>query len=141
MGVLGYLSLSLGTIYYNMYLKEKECRTLLKYACFLGLFSSFFGYIFALRWNTIFGISDTVFIILTDVVIGTLSLAYTNLPIMVLFAKITPNHIEASCFAFLTGTLNFCNGVLAPMVGTKINDYFVGVTSKDLDKFHVLCSI
>ena len=60
---------------------------------------------------------------------------------MVLFAKITPNNIEATCFAFLTGTLNFCNGVLAPMIGSKINDYFVGVTSSDLSNFYVLCII
>jgi hypothetical protein len=60
---------------------------------------------------------------------------------MVLFAKITPNNIEATCFAFLTGTLNFSNGVLAPLVGSKINDLFIGVTSEDLSRFKILCFI
>jgi hypothetical protein len=57
---------------------------------------------------------------------------------MVLFAKITPPSIEATCFAFLTGTLNFVNGVLQPLVGTKINDAFVGVSSENFDNFYVL---
>ena len=60
---------------------------------------------------------------------------------MVLFAKITPSNIEASCFAFLTGTLNFSNGVLSPMIGTKINEWFVGVTSEDLSKYKTLVLI
>lgn len=60
---------------------------------------------------------------------------------MVLFAKITPPEIEASCFAFLTGTFNFANGVLSPMVGSKINDWFVGVKADNLDNFKTLCAI
>lgn len=60
---------------------------------------------------------------------------------MVLFAKITPSNIEASCFAFLTGTLNFSNGVLSPMIGTKVNEWFVGVTSEDLSKYKILVLI
>jgi uncharacterized membrane protein AbrB (regulator of aidB expression) len=60
---------------------------------------------------------------------------------MVLFAKITPKNIEATCFAFLTGTLNFCYGVLGPLIGSKINDRFVGVTSEDLSNFYILCIV
>jgi len=60
---------------------------------------------------------------------------------MVLFAKITPENIEATLFAFLTGTFNFANSVLAPMAGSTINDKFVGVTSADLSNFKTLCLI
>lgn len=60
---------------------------------------------------------------------------------MVLFAKITPKHIEGTFFAFLTGTSNFTNGVLSPWIGTTINDMFVGVTSEDQSQFHILMII
>lgn len=60
---------------------------------------------------------------------------------MVLFAKITPSHIEATCFAFLTGTLNFCNGVVATYTGSLVNDLLVGVTSDDLSNFTTLAWI
>lgn len=46
---------------------------------------------------------------------------------MVLFAKITPKRIEATCFAFLTGTCNF-TGSLRGLIGSYVNKKFVGVT-------------
>lgn len=60
---------------------------------------------------------------------------------MVLFAKITPNKIEATCFAFLTGTFNFCNGFISPLIGTKINDLFFGVSSEDMSDFYKLVAV
>lgn len=139
--VLGYFSLTMGTIYYNTYLKDHEVRTLLRWACVIGVVGSLLSLIFALRLNLIFGVSDLLTIVFSDVVLGTLGLAYSQLPTMVLFAKITPASIEATCFAFLTGTFNFSNGVIAPMMGTTINDLFVGVTSDDLSKYPYLCAI
>ena len=49
------------------------------------------------------------------------------LPFMVLFAKITPKRIEATCFAFLTGTCNLISGMRG-LVGSIVNETFVGVT-------------
>ena len=60
---------------------------------------------------------------------------------MVLYAKITPNHIEATFFAFVAGTSNFCNGIISPMIGSKLNDVFVGVTATDLSNYHILMII
>jgi hypothetical protein len=42
------------------------------------------------------------------------------LPLMVVFAKITPKRIEATAFAFLTGTYNL-RGSLNGVVGSFIN--------------------
>ena len=42
------------------------------------------------------------------------------LPMMVVFAKITPKRIEATSFAFLTGTSNF-TGTLRGLVGSFVN--------------------
>ena len=63
------------------------------------------------------------------------------MPIRVLFAKITPSHIEATCYAFLTGTMNFTFVFLGPVLGSLINDTYVGVTEKNLDNFYILAAI
>ena len=76
-GVLGYTSLSLGTVYYNMYLKEKEVRTLLRYACLISCFGALLNLTFAYRLNLQIGIKDISYILFTDVVLGTLGLAYS----------------------------------------------------------------
>lgn len=58
-----------------------------------------------------------------------------TLPTLALFAKITPPKIEGTVFAFLTGTTNLANNVIAPMIGVWINENFVGVTADDLSKY------
>lgn len=75
--VLGYISLVFGTMYFNKFLKDREVRTLLLYACYLSCISSFLSLLFALRLNLVVGISDLVFTAFTDIVLGTLGLAYT----------------------------------------------------------------
>lgn len=87
------------------------------------------------------GINDIVWIVCTDTIFGVVSLAMNTLPTMALFAKITPAKIEGTVFAFLTGTTNLANSVLAPMVGVWINEKFVGVTAEDLSKYKQLCLI
>ena len=81
LNVFGYLTLFMGTMYYNKYLKEFEFRTLLKYACYLSVFGSITSLMFVQRWNLYLGISDSLFIMFTDIVTGTLGLAFTILPI------------------------------------------------------------
>ena len=56
-----------------------------------------------------------------DVVFNALSTMLYNLPILSLFAKITPVKIEGTIFAFLTGTMNFASTVISPGIGTWIN--------------------
>ena len=90
----------------------------------------------AMRWNVEYlGISDYVALIFTDVVFGAISAAFSTLPIMALFAKITPRRIEGTMFAFLTGTSNFDTGVMQPAVGSFINAQFVGVNKDDLSGY------
>lgn len=137
----GFLTVILGTAYYNMYLKEYEFRTLIRYSIYLSIFGALTNLIWAKRINLDYGISDSIFVVSTDIVLGTLSLAFSHMPSMVLFAKITPTRIEATCFAFLTGTINFCNGVISTYLGTVVNDQFVGVTSNDLSNFTTLALI
>jgi hypothetical protein len=58
----------------------------------------------------------------------------------VLFAKITPAHIEATCFALLTSMGNL-SAIVGSMVGAQINDHFIGVTKDDLEHYWKLNAI
>ena len=62
------------------------------------------------------------------------------LPIMVMFAKITPKRVEATAFALLTGTSNY-TGTMRSFIGTWVNETFVGVTHEDLSKYYILAII
>jgi len=76
---------------------------------------------FAMRWNLALGINDYAFLIFTIVIFGVIQIAFGTLPILALFAKITPRRIEGTMFAFFTGTSNLDQGVLQPMMGSFIN--------------------
>lgn len=102
------------------------------YSTICSIVSSFSQYAMALRWNTLIGVNDLVFIICTDTIFGIMGLAMNTLPTLALFAKVTPAKIEGTVFAFLTGTTNLANSVLAPMVGVFINEKFAGVTAEDM---------
>lgn len=130
-----YFSTLTGTVCFNKYFKEEEVRTLMRYGIYLNIFSAFTSLLWVKRINLDYGISDSAFVIITDIVIGTLSMSFQMLPSMVLFAKITPANIEGTCFAFLTGTTNFLYGVLASYIGSLVNDAFIGVTANDLSNF------
>ena len=58
----------------------------------------------------------------------------------VIYAKICPQHIEATSFAILAGINNF-SSTISSWVGTWINDTFVGVKEDDLSKYWVLVTI
>ena len=71
---------------------------------FICIFSTFFAYAFAKRWNLEWGINDYVFLIFTDVVFSTVGIAFSALPILALLAKLTPKKVEATVFSFFSGT-------------------------------------
>jgi len=122
LGVIGQVTGIFGTMYYENYLKDIEVRTVLYWSTIVSMISSFCQYAFARRWNKDLGINDMFFIIMTDTIFGVISLAMNTLPTLALFAKITPAKIEGTVFAFLTGTTNLANNVLAPMIGVWINE-------------------
>jgi hypothetical protein len=98
--------------------------------------------IFALRLNVEWlGVDDVTYILLTTAVSGTLSECLSQLPTFVLFAKITPNNIEATVFAVLTGLSNFVYLVLSPNIGIVLNKLFVGVTLSNLNNYYKLVVI
>ena len=95
---------------------------------------------FVTRVNVDYGIPDMALIVFTDVVNDIISQCLVMLPMMIVFAKITPRRIEATAFAFLTGTYNLSSS-LHGVVGSIVNSTFVGVSQDDLSKYWVLVSI
>lgn len=49
-----------------------------------------------------------------------------------LFIKICPEGIEGTVYAALLGTTNFSHNVVQPLVGSYINDKFIGVTYNNI---------
>lgn len=126
-----------GVIIYERVLKTREVRTVLAINVCITILGAFLAFVFAKRWNLEFSCSDYVFLFLTDVVFAATAMAFSTLPIMALFAKITPPRIEGTMFAFLTGTSNLDLMVLQPLMGNFVN-LFVGVNKDDLSGYSTL---
>ena len=91
------------------------------WAMAMSALGNFLNFTFAKRWNLEVDISDMAFLLFTDIVFNTLSTILYSLPLLSLFAKVTPPRVEGTIFAFLTGTMNFGNTVISPGMGTFIN--------------------
>jgi Na+/melibiose symporter-like transporter len=139
--LLGFVTLLSGTLSYERFLKKHEVRKLMRWNIFIGIVGTFISLMFAMRLNLALGISDIVFVIVSSIITDTLSTAFSQLPVLVLFAKITPKNIEATVFALFTGVLNLSAIVIAPNVGIIINKTFVGVTLASLDNYYKLVFI
>lgn len=80
------------------------------------------------------------FVFFLDVVDEIISQCFVFLPMSVIFAKITPPHIEATSFALLAGISNF-RSIMRSWLGSAVNNYFVGVTKEDLSEYWKLVLI
>ena len=56
---------------------------------------------------------------------------------MVVFSKIVPKNIEATCFALFTSTSNL-GGLISGLIGTAINNLYVGVSDDQLNNYYIL---
>ena len=141
LGVIGSFTLLCGVFLYSRIFKNYEVRTLLRWAILINFIGALFGLMLALRINVYLGINDLAFVIFSSAITDTLGLAFSQLPSLVLFAKITPKYIEATVYALLTGVFNMSNFFLSPMIGVLINRLFVNVTTSNLDQFYILLLI
>lgn len=111
----------LGAITYKAFFRTVDTRTMVLIAFITGSVGAFLNFVFAKRWNLDMGIPDIVFLLFTDVVFEALVTMLYTLPIIALFAKITPRNIEGTIFATLTGIMNFASTIISPGMGTFIN--------------------
>merc|ERR1711894_205329 len=99
--VLGYFCMIVGTNLFNTYLKEKEYRHLILMNAALSLIMAPIEMMYILRWNLDYGIPDLAILIFDETFSDILSQCFVFLPMQVIFAKITPKHIEGTSFALL----------------------------------------
>ena len=74
-------------------------------------------------------------------VIFSIDVALTQLPMIVLFQKMTPENVESTMMAFSASVINLSRGVIGSLTGAAINKYLVGVTEDDLSKLYILALI
>jgi len=139
--LLGQICHIIGALIYKAWCRNVDTRWMIFFAMLVGILGAFLNFCFAKRWNLDWGVSDMFFLIFTDTVFSVVSVILFSLPILALFAKITPKRIEGTIFAFLTGTMNFSRTIISPNVGTFINHHFVGVNKKDLSRYSTLTLI
>ena len=140
LGLVGYVCLFIGTWLFHRFFKHYEMRTLILIDALMAVLFAPIQFMFVFRLNLKYGIADLPLLVFTETVVDTFSMAFIFLPMSVLFAKITPVNIEATCFALLAGVSNFRNTARG-WVGSAVNDRFVQVTKDDLSRYWVLVAI
>ena len=129
-----------GIFIYERFFKETEPRVVVGIAICLICIASFFDTCFILRWNLIIGIPDIVWVLLSSTAMGTLIFAFLVLPPGVLFAKLTPAHVEATMYSF-TSSIGAMVLPLSKLGGIVLNYFTFNVTFltlEDLWKLYVL---
>jgi len=105
--LIGQICHLIGALIYRAFGRNVDTRIMIVIAISTDVIGNFLQYSLAKRWNLELEVSDMFMLLFTDAVTNTLSTLLFTLPILSLFAKITPPKIEGTIFAFLTGTLNF----------------------------------
>ena len=96
------------------------------------IIASFFDMCFVLRWNLAIGIPDLVWVLFGSTALNTLMYAFMVLPPGVLFAKLTPAHVEATIYAF-TSSITSAVFPTNKIIGALINLLTFNVTENDLN--------
>jgi hypothetical protein len=127
--LVGAVALLLGIGIYEKWFKETEPRIMIGGAFALTMVASFFDMCFVLRWNIdYFYIPDIVWVLCSSTAMGTLIFAFMIMPPGVLFAKLTPAHVEATVYAF-TSSITAAVYPLSKFLGVFINKAFFGVST------------
>lgn len=93
-------------------------RQAMSIAILMTTITTFFDIALVLRWNTYLYIPDYIFILFTNLFEDFISMRYAIIANGVINARITPNSVEASIFAILTGLSNLGFGLVGTVMGT-----------------------
>ena len=127
--IIGYVTLITGSFMFNLYFKQSEFYVVTVIACLVNSVGAIFTMLFCLQIT--FGIPNFLFVILTSTVTDTLYQCFVQLPLMVLYAKLIPEKIEASLFAFLMGLSNLSNLFIARNIANLVN-VWIGCNTDNL---------
>lgn len=117
--IIGYITLCFGSVMYNQYFKKSQFRLVMMVACFINGIGAVLTMLFCLKIT--FGLPSLIYVIFTSTVTDTLYQCFVNLPLLVLFAKLIPDKIEASMFSFLMGILNLNKSFISTNLGNLFN--------------------
>jgi hypothetical protein len=120
--LVGNASTIVGSALYNIYLKEAEFTHMMILACFVNFFGAATTVLFCLGYDLN---APYLFTMGTATVTDVMYMCFVNLPLCVLFAKLIPEKIESSLFAFSTGLMNLSGLFVAPDLGNLINKWFI----------------
>lgn len=138
--VVAYFCLLIGSQMFNKCFIDTEYRRLIIIDALITIVFAPIQFVFVCRWNLAWGISDMYFVFFLDMVDEIISQCFIFLPMSVIFAKITPRHIEATSFAMLAGISNF-RITMRSWIGSAVNDLFVGVSQDDLTDYWKLITV
>ena len=128
----------IGILFYSIFMKQMETRTLLLISLILELLSNFSNIGLTQQWYEALGVSPFVFICFTSTTIFPLTWALQMLAPYVLIAKISPAHIEATIFAFSASVINASTNFIPTMMSLLWNKLFFHVTNESLDDLYKL---
>lgn len=120
--LIGMITIIPGAILYNIYLKEAEFSFMMIVACLVNFVGAALTMIFCLGID--FGV-PYLYAMFTSTVTDVLYIMFINMAPSVLFAKLIPEKIESSMYAFSTGLMNLTGLILAPDLGAAINALFI----------------
>ncbi len=118
--LMGACALIIGIALYQRFFKDTEPRTMIAFAVLLTIIASVFDLILVLQWNLVMGIPNMVWVMFSSTAINTFISAFLILPPGVLFAKLTPAHVEATIYAF-TSSITALVYPMSKILGTLIN--------------------
>jgi hypothetical protein len=121
LSLVGNLTLVPGSLLYQKYLLEKEYRMMMIVAVAINVFGNGMTTLFT---HGIYFHKPFWFALGTSTVTDVLYYCFSNLPLQVLFAKLVPERIESSLYAFSTGLMNLASLFIAPNLGNLINVLF-----------------
>jgi hypothetical protein len=91
--------------------------------------------------NIEIGIPDFAILLFGSTVLSSISFALSQLPMLVVFQKVTPSHVEATMMALSASIVNLSRGFLGDCTGVFINHYFIKVTKEDMGNYYMLSCI
>ena len=80
LSLLSNATLLVGVLVYKVWLTNYEVRTLIMISICISIFGCFTSLLLVLRLNLKMGISDLLFVIMTDTITGVVYMAFTHLP-------------------------------------------------------------
>lgn len=129
--LIGTACLLVGIAIYQKWFTKTETRTMMILSGIFMISASFMDLAFVCGWNLKLGIPDLAWVLFGSTAMNTMLYAFMILPPGVLYAKMTPAHVEATIYAF-TSSITTAVFPISKIIGALINLATFNVTENDL---------